>query len=151
MAWGLQQAEVMSSRIPLILVAEDEDQLRTLIAHRLSTDGLHVVELEDGLEVSDYVTLAMPGARPVVPMPDLILTDVRMPGLSGLEVIRSFRRVGLTFPVVVLTAFPDDSVYAEASRLGDTVVVSKPVDLDELTQIVRSRLLDAGRRESPRV
>lgn len=130
----------MTDTSPLVLVAEDEDELRTLIARSLGQHGLRVVELEDGLEMSDYIALARPTARHRIPLPSLVVTDVRMPGASGLEVVRAIRALGLDVPVVVLTAYPDDEVYEEALKLGDTQVFAKPFDLDELAVIVRDRV-----------
>ena len=130
---------------PLVLVAEDEDELRTLISLRLSSAGLHVRELEDGLELADYIALAQKSSQRL-PMPHLILTDVRMPGATGLEVIRTIRSQELDFPIVVLTAYPDDQLVEDAERLGDTQVVSKPIDLDALADIVWHRLWAAAAR-----
>jgi CheY-like chemotaxis protein len=125
---------------PVILVAEDDDELRELIVQRLSKMGAHVVEVEDGLEMIDYITLTQRAGRHPIPMPSLMVTDVRMPGATGLEVVRSVRSSGFGLPVVVLTAFPDAGVLAEAQALGATWVFTKPMDLDDLAHVVQSIL-----------
>ncbi len=125
---------------PVILVAEDDDELRALIVQRLSKMGAHVVEVEDGLEMTDYIALTRLAGRHPIPMPSLMVTDVRMPGATGLEVVQAIRSSGFGLPVVVLTAFPDADVLAEAQALGATWVFTKPMDHDELAHVVESIL-----------
>ena len=120
---------------PRVLVAEDDDALRALLVRALEAAGLRPVELEDGLEFQDYLELVNRRAAREH-QPDAILTDVRMPGRSGLDVVRQARAVGLTCPVVVLTAFPDPEVYEAAAALGRTVVLGKPADLDHVAREV---------------
>lgn len=126
---------------PRILVAEDDDEMRELLAKTLEHAGYQVVQLEDGAELSDYLELI--NARSTrASQPDLVLTDVRMPGKSGLDVVRQARQVGLNCPVVVLSGFADE-LRLEAPGLGDTVLLSKPIEVDALLEVVR-RLLSPG-------
>ncbi|MBJ6763698.1 response regulator [Corallococcus sp. H22C18031201] len=122
-----------------ILLAEDDDAMRALLVRALSRAGHTVVEVEDGFELSDYVEM-MAGQGGSLEPPDVIVSDVRMPGCSGLEVLARLRRRGLTCPVLLLSAFADAETHAEAQRLGAHALLDKPVDLD----VLRAAVVDAG-------
>ncbi|KFE62362.1 response regulator [Hyalangium minutum] len=117
-----------------ILLAEDDDAMRNMIQQVLTRAGHTVVPLEDGFELADYVELIRQdtGLGP----PDLILSDVRMPGRTGLEVLAQVRARGLTCPVLLLSAFADEPTREEARRLGAQALLDKPVDMDELKSAV---------------
>lgn len=116
-----------------VLVAEDDDAFRSLLLATLRSAGHGAVELEDGLELKDYLSLAK---AKLLPLPDLVLTDLRMPGATGLEVIRQARANGLTCPIVLLTAFPAPEVFDEAEAIGKVTVLGKPIELDQITACV---------------
>lgn len=122
---------------PRVVLAEDDDDLRLLLTRRLEEAGLEVIELEDGFELADYLSMTRPGGG-VRMQPDLVISDVRMPGRTGLEAIAQARELGLRCPVVLLTAFADAEVRAEAARLGACLVMEKPVDLDHLAVVLRT-------------
>ncbi len=122
------------SKSPRILVAEDDDAFRELLLSHLRDAGHHPVELEDSAELEDYLVLTRTG---VIALPDLILTDLRMPGSSGLEVVRRAREHGLRCPIVLLTAFPAPEVFEEADRLGQITVLGKPIEFERITECVR--------------
>jgi len=117
-----------------ILLAEDDDAMRNMIQQVLTRAGHSVVALEDGFEVGDYLELVHleSGLGP----PDLILSDVRMPGRTGLEVLAQVRARGLKCPVLLLSAFADEPTREEARRLGAQALLDKPVDMDELKAAV---------------
>lgn len=117
-----------------ILLAEDDDAMRNMILQVLTRAGHTVVSLEDGFELADYVELIRQGGG--LEAPDLILSDVRMPGRTGLEVLAQVRARGLTCPVLLLSAFADDPTREEARRLGAQALLDKPVDMDELKAAV---------------
>lgn len=130
----------MDAQTPdIVAVAEDDDDLRELICHALRRDGHRVVELEDGLDLLDYMTFAKRLSMPSG-LPALVVTDVRMPGANGLDVVAWARLTGLSCPVIVLTAFADDEVLARAKHIGHVAVLSKPVALDEVAAAVRAAL-----------
>ena len=68
---------------------------------------------------------------------DLVITDVRMPGPSGVEMLEWLRGVVWSIPVIVITAFGDPVLHAEARRLGALAVLDKPFDVNELLALVR--------------
>ncbi|XXF77657.1 response regulator [Myxococcaceae bacterium GXIMD 01537] len=124
-----------AGRLLRILVAEDDDAMRALLAQALSRAGHHVVALEDGFELGDYLELTRARGGPLPP-PDVIVSDVRMPGRDGLEVLRRVSAAGLMCPVVLLSAFADEDTHAQARALGARALLDKPVDLDVVRAVV---------------
>jgi CheY-like chemotaxis protein len=127
-----------SERAPLtVLVADDDEDIRSLVAEALRADGYRVIEARDGAELLEHLRGALDesGARP-----DVVVTDVLMPKLSGLGVLDALRRAQWNVPVILMTVLGDGSVHTLARRLGAVGVLKKPLDLDDL----RTAVLNAG-------
>lgn len=107
---------------PVLLVAEDDKEMRSLLCDELRDLGCRIVEAGDGNE-------AIERAREMAP--SLILTDLRMPG-GGLGYIGRLRLVVPTCPIVLMTAFGDSSVRETAQRFGISAYFDKPVRMAEL-------------------
>jgi CheY-like chemotaxis protein len=105
----------------LALVADDDAEMRRLIGATLRSSGLAVVELDDGLALLEYLRQSA--------CPALVVTDLQMPGFSGLRVIRYVQRIGLKLPIVLVTAFGNPRVHLEAVRLGAAAVLDKPFSM----------------------
>jgi peptidoglycan-associated lipoprotein len=120
---------------PLVLVAEDDPEFRALIGYGLGLDGYEVAATANGVELGSWMA-----ASTIV---DLVISDVRMPGPSGLDVLARFRRTNTTTPFVVITAFGSAELHALALRLGATAVLDKPFEMDDLRALVR-RLIGRG-------
>jgi CheY-like chemotaxis protein len=120
-----------------VLVADDDEDMRSLVAETLRAEGYNVIEASDGAELVDYLrrTLDEPIDRP-----DVVVSDVLMPNLSGLAVLDALRRAEWNVPVVLMTVLADDSVRTIARRLGAVGVLRKPFDSDAL----RSAVSNAG-------
>ena len=125
---------------PVIVVAEDDDELRHLLAHRLRRAGAAVIEARTGLELVELLSPPMTGG-PVAETPraELVISDLRMPGLTGLEVVALVRSVDWALPVILMTGFGDAEAHAEARRLG-AALYDKPVDLDALVATAAAQL-----------
>jgi DNA-binding response OmpR family regulator len=118
---------------PLVLLAEDDDEMRDLISLRLRRQGYDLLEAASG----SALLLAIKRIRAdLAPMPSLIVTDVHMPGLSGLSALHTVRDYGWRVPVVVITAFGSEETLNEAARLDAAVVLHKPFDLDDLRMAI---------------
>ena len=120
---------------PWVLVVEDDPFLVRLIVWALRGDGYDVVVARDGREATDAIASTLlfdEGGRP----PDLIITDVRLPGISGLSLLAGIRAHGWKMPIIVMTAHDIERVRPEAERLGATAVFHKPFDVDDLRTAV---------------
>jgi EAL domain-containing protein (putative c-di-GMP-specific phosphodiesterase class I)/DNA-binding response OmpR family regulator len=113
-----------------ILVADDEPDLRDLLRINLEAQGYEVQLAGDGLQA-----LAMAMAQ----RPDLIVLDVMMPGLDGLEVLRQLRRqpANADLPIVLLSARSSDAEVFEGWSSGANYYITKPFELDELLDFVQ--------------
>jgi len=118
-----------------ILLAEDDVEMRRLLAATLRRDGYEVIEAADGIELRRLVELHLLDNREH-PAVDLVITDIRMPGQSGLRVLAGLRSEDWATPVLLITAFGDEATHAEAKRMGAAAVFDKPFDLDDLRTAV---------------
>lgn len=129
-----------------ILLAEDDYEMRTLLAHRLRREKFKVECCEDGFELLLHID-PFPGESPDPPY-DLIISDIRMPGFTGLEVLDFIRANGGSPPTILITAFGDDETHREAERLGVAAVMDKPFELDDLVDVVHRALSEKALRSS---
>ncbi len=116
---------------PRVLVAEDDDDVRTLLATALRADGYVVIEACDGRDAIDRVAPAMLFDENGI-APDAIITDVRMPGISGITLLSGLRANGWDTPIIIITGFDLDKVRPEAEKLGADAVFAKPFDVDDV-------------------
>jgi DNA-binding response OmpR family regulator len=125
-----------NGRTPTILVADDEEDLRELVAYRLTRSGYEVVPAGDGQE-------ALQLARERTP--DLMVLDVMMPRLDGYELTRRVRAEESlrSVPVILLTARSQESDVSRGFEVGADDYLRKPFSPDELVARVRAVL---GRR-----
>src|SRR3972149_238253 len=107
-----------------ILVADDEERIRMLLEAHLEASGYAVVLASDGAQALERLKN---GAF------DAVITDMNMPGASGLEVIlEARRRYGPNLPVIVITAYGSVQNAVEAMRDGATDYLEKPFDMADL-------------------
>src|SRR5687768_9835744 len=116
--------ELDANRRPHVIVADDDEALRELLGHRLRQSGLWVTEARDGQEL-----LRILAGLDDDDAPALLITDVHMPGASGLTGLTELRRRWPQAPAIVITAFRDDKVDARARALGADLVLDKPLDV----------------------
>lgn len=130
--WRVEE-ERERATLPRVVVADDDYELRTLIASVLRRDGYAVTEVADGYELQKFLA-ARRLDRPDRPV-DLVISDLRMPGRSGLDVLASLRSDDWGTPFILMTAFSNANMQNEANRLGAAAVFSKPFELDDLRTI----------------
>ncbi|MEK7406153.1 MAG: sigma-54 dependent transcriptional regulator [Acidobacteriota bacterium] len=112
-----------------ILIVEDEDKLRRVLELQLRSAGYEVdqaASAEDGLKLADRA--------------DLILTDLRLPGLDGLELIARVRLQNTRTPIVVMTAFGTVETAVQAMKKGAADFLLKPFSLDHLMTVLQKAL-----------
>jgi CheY-like chemotaxis protein len=123
----------------IILVADDDRELRGAVARILRGDGYEVIEVADTTELLDYLAaVAFFGTMIQDAIPDLILSDLQMPGGEPASVLGGLQRSSRSIPYVVMTAFADDETRGEAIRCGASLVLDKPFDRDRLRATVRN-------------
>ena len=114
-----------------ILVVDDEAPVREVLTEYFSTEGYAVEAATSGLEALSAVS----GGRA-----DLVLLDVRMPGLDGVQVLRRIRQMSTPLPVIMVTANEDATLARETLTLGAFDYVAKPFDFDYLDRAVAAGL-----------
>ena len=117
--------------MPKLLVVDDEIALCDLLRHFFIKQGYRVVMATSGAEALAVVAKEQP---------DLMLLDVKMPKMSGIEVLKQMRARGDEVKVVMVSATRDDVTINEAKRLGAIDYVTKPFHLDYLEQVVLKKL-----------
>jgi DNA-binding response OmpR family regulator len=125
-------------RTARIALAEDDRQMRSLVAESLRADGHTVIELVDGAQL--LVRLARQyRLRDPEETIDLVVSDIRMPILTGLSILKGLRDARCETPVVLMTAFADSPDRQAALDLG-AVVFDKPFKMADLRSAVRALL-----------
>src|SRR6201996_6486549 len=109
-----------------ILLVEDEDKLRRVIQMHLESAGFEV----DGAPTAEQ-------ALPLATVADLVITDLRLPGMNGVELIQQLQARGIPAAVVVITAHGSVETAVEAMKLGAADFLQKPFSLDHLTTVVQ--------------
>jgi len=120
-----------------ILLVEDDDEMRRLLATALRRDGHRVVEAKDGEEALDWLGLCLFDGS-LERIPSLIVSDIRLPNFTGIELLEGLLCASEAIPTILITGFPDARIRADAEELGAECVIEKPFDLDELRAAVRS-------------
>lgn len=120
--------------MPSILLVEDEDLLRESLAELLTEEGFEVVQASDGRDGHD---------RLLERAFDAVLTDIRMPGMDGLELLRQARAIAPQTPVLILTAFGTVESAVGAMREGAADYLLKPVQFEDVLIRVR-RAMEMG-------
>ena len=132
MSTALQAAEpTAAQRPPRILVVDDERSMRELLAIVLRREGYEVLLAENGKSAVDTLE------REQV---DLLISDIKMPDLSGVEVLRAAKRIDPDILGIMITAFASTDTAVEAMRLGACDYLSKPFDIDLLKMKVREKI-----------
>lgn len=116
------------------LVADDDEASRRAVALLLKADGYDVVECCDGEEALYCLAAAIDGADS---LPDLLVLDFCMPGLSGIGLLRILRRFSRLPPTILMTGFPDPSVEIFARNVGVATFIRKPLEWEALRSAVR--------------
>lgn len=135
-----------------VLLAEDDEEMSRLLKDTLRREGYEVIGASNGIDLLENIEVfrrqVLSGRFFDV---DLIISDVRMPWMSGLELLREFRVLDKVTPVILITAFGDEKTHAEAARLG-ACVMDKPFELDDFMETVRAASPDhvPGARDNDR-
>jgi len=126
----------MAEQKKRILVVDDEENTRLALTRLLSRDGYEVKTASDG---SDALNLIR--SHPV----ELIITDLNMPVMDGLEFLKELNREHPTSHVIMLTAYGEVESYLEALNLGAFEYLNKPVKFEELRKVIQ-RIFEGSKK-----
>lgn len=116
-----------------ILIAEDDDDVRDGLADLLAGAGFDVMRVASGTELLEALADAVGSAASA---PDLIITDVIMPGFSGINVVEELRAEGWHQPVLVISGFDATTVARRVERLSDVRFLPKPLDPPQVVALI---------------
>ncbi|MBI5191674.1 MAG: sigma-54-dependent Fis family transcriptional regulator [Nitrospirae bacterium] len=127
--------------VPVILVIEDKKSMAEMLAETLRAEGFEAVTAPSG---EDGVKAALGGGV------DLVLTDLKLPGMNGLEVLRTLKAKRPLLPVIMMTAFGTIDTAVEAVKAGAFDFLTKPFDISHMLVLVK-RAVEAGQMEAENI
>ncbi|WP_041806747.1 response regulator transcription factor [Rhodothermus marinus] len=129
-------------RPPRVLIVDDEDDILALLAYNFKREGFEVELARDGVEALEKAARWQP---------DVIILDIMMPNMDGIEVCRRIRRDARlrTTPILMLTARTEEEDQIQGLEIGADMYVGKPVSVPVLLSQTRALLRGARRYETP--
>jgi two-component system response regulator FixJ len=124
-----------SGTSPIVYIIDDDHDVRNSISFMLATDGIRNRTFAGGQEFIDAWPALSPGC---------LLLDIRMPRMTGLELLAALNEQGCAWPVVVMTGHGEVDLGTRAIKLGARDFIEKPFDIDLLLHCLR-RALEAGK------
>lgn len=121
----------MSGAPARVLLVDDEAPIRRLLAAMLKQAGFEVVAAASGAAALDVAAQSPP---------DVIMLDLKMPGMDGPETLRQLRERGDAAPVIILTGYPDSELMHRALQFSPLMVLAKPVESGQLVEAVKKAL-----------
>ena len=114
-----------------LLIVDDEESNRDMLSRRLQRHGFEVVMAEDGHQALDSIRQQTP---------DVVLLDIRMPGMSGLELLPKAKAIRPDVPIIMITAYGDAETKRQALENGAEALLTKPIDFGTLRSEIDSRV-----------
>ncbi|MFO7938735.1 MAG: response regulator transcription factor [Bacteroidales bacterium] len=115
-----------------LLIVEDDILIVTVLKRRLGSEGYEIIVANNGLEAKEIIENKVP---------DLVISDLMMPHLSGLELIELIRnQLDLTTPIIVLSAAGQEDTVLQAFEMGANDFISKPFSINELLMRIKKLL-----------
>ena len=110
-----------------ILVVEDDEEMRSLLKDFFEDEGFEIDSVSNGSEAFRIL---------VRELFDLVITDIRMPGLTGLDILPGIKKLQPEAPIIVITAFGSEEVHRRAIERGATAYLEKPLHFHELKTMI---------------
>lgn len=114
-----------------VLVADDEELIRWSLSCYLESSGFSVDSFDNGTDVIRHLKNHAY---------DIIVTDLKMPGLTGTDILHTVKEMGIQLPVIVISAYFSDKLIDETLSNGAYECISKPFEMDHLLVIVKKAL-----------
>lgn len=121
------------------MIADDDADTRTLLARVCNAAGLHVIEAANAQDLLELVAQAQ-GNTTI----DVVISDVAMPGLDGIELTRQLHAAMPSLPIILVTGYAHRGVLQAASKAGARTVLAKPIDPFVLRTLVAAYCGDLG-------
>lgn len=120
-----------------LLIVDDQAGVRRLLFEAFCDEGYRVEMASSGMEAIKKVSLRIPS---------LVLLDIKMPGMNGLETLDELHKITPDITVVMMTAYGELDIIANAKRRGVQHYINKPFDLDEVRYLIKGLLLEGKTR-----
>ncbi|WP_336604361.1 response regulator [Paenibacillus sp. MMS18-CY102] len=114
-----------------VLIVDDQNGIRVLLMEVFSSEGYSTFQASNGKLALEIVRLEKP---------DLVLLDMKIPGMDGLEILRHIKAIDVDIKVIMMTAYGELDIIKEATDLGALMHFTKPFDIDEMRLAVNSQL-----------
>lgn len=124
-----------------VLIVDDLEEIRWLLSELLRREGMETEESQDGETALRLISLESP---------DVVLMDIQMPGMNGLEALKQARKLDGDLPIIMITAFAEIQGAVEAMKAGAYDYLVKPFDNREVTQCIRRALTERQRKRQIR-
>ncbi|MGG1878599.1 response regulator [Paenibacillus cisolokensis] len=114
-----------------VLIVDDQNGIRILLMEVFSSEGYETFQAANGKIALEIVKQHSP---------DLVLLDMKIPGMDGLEILKHIKQMDPEIKVIMMTAYGELDMIKEATELGALMHFTKPFDIDEMRQAVNSQL-----------
>ena len=122
-----------------VLIVEDDEEMRVLLSDVIEEEGYMTDSVDNGSEA--FRKLVKESFA-------LIITDIRMPGLTGLEILPGLKKLQPEAPVIVITAFGSEEVQRKAFEKGANAYLEKPIHLQKLRRLIHDMVSKRMKREA---
>jgi len=129
-----------ADRGPHILLIEDDDQMRSMLAQTLEQEGYRVTECPDAFHWMDFCAGSRIDDTSIDY--DLVISDIRLPGVDGLKMLEGLQHARRNPPTILITAFGDEQTHRRARELGARAVLDKPFATHDLLRVVHEHCRD---------
>ncbi|MBT2573042.1 sporulation initiation phosphotransferase Spo0F [Bacillus sp. ISL-51] len=114
-----------------ILIVDDQYGIRILLNEVFNKEGYQTFQAANGIQALDIVTKERP---------DLVLLDMKIPGMDGIEILRRMKMIDDSIRVIIMTAYGELDMIQESKELGALTHFAKPFDIDEIRDAVKKYL-----------
>ncbi|ETT62922.1 response regulator [Paenibacillus sp. FSL H8-0457] len=114
-----------------VLIVDDQNGIRILLVEVFSSEGYETYQAANGKAALEIVKMHAP---------DLVLLDMKIPGMDGLEILKHIKQMNPDIKVIMMTAYGELDMIKEATDLGALMHFTKPFDIDEMRQAVNMQL-----------
>ncbi|GIN90825.1 sporulation initiation phosphotransferase F [Siminovitchia terrae] len=114
-----------------VLIVDDQFGIRTLLNEVLQKEGYEIFQAANGLQALSVTEQYAP---------DLVLLDMKIPGMDGLEILKKMKEINSDIKVIIMTAYGELDLIEQTKKLGALAHFSKPFDIEEIRSAVKNYL-----------